>query len=73
VKIEVKVSTNSKNSEVIKDGDSYKVKLKSKPHGNVANFELINLLSEYFKIPKTSIKILRGLKSRNKLVEILTE
>lgn len=73
MRIEVKVITNSKNTEVIPLKDSYKVRLKSKPLENLANKELINILSEYFNVSKVSVKIVRGLKSKNKLVEIESE
>ena len=43
--------------------------LRAKPHDGEANEALVKLLSKHFNIPKTSIKITRGLKSRNKTVE----
>jgi len=71
VKIQVAVKTKSKVTQVSQlQKFSYSVRLKSIPSENVANKELIQILSEYFSIPKTSIKILRGLKSKHKLVEI---
>jgi len=47
--------------------------LKDKPIHNSANMELIDLLSLYFNVSKSSVKILRGFKSRKKIVEILEE
>ncbi len=52
------------------EGTNYLVRLKSIPIKNSANKELLEILSRYFRIPKSSIKILKGLKSRNKLVEL---
>ena len=46
------------------------VYLRSKPHDGEANDALIKLLAKHFKVPKTSIKILRGAKSRIKIIEI---
>lgn len=46
------------------------VYLRAKPHDGEANEALIKLLSKYFKIPKTSIKIVKGARSRIKIVEI---
>ena len=43
--------------------------LRAKPHDGEANEALIKLLAKHFKVPKTSIKITRGQKSRQKLVE----
>lgn len=71
MKIEVVVKTNSQKAEVSHlKGNTYSARLCSRPHENMANVELIGVLSEYFQCPKSSIKILRGLKSKIKLVEI---
>ncbi|MBQ1298526.1 DUF167 domain-containing protein [Candidatus Saccharibacteria bacterium] len=46
------------------------VYLRAKPHDGEANVSLIKLLSKYLDVPKTSIKIIRGANSRNKIIEI---
>ena len=51
-------------------GDAIKIKVNAPPVGGAANEELIEVLSEEFGIKKKSIKILRGMSSRNKVVEI---
>ena len=51
-------------------GDAIKIRVNAPPAGGAANEELIEVLSEEFGIKKTSIKILRGISSRNKVVEI---
>ena len=45
------------------------VYLRAKPHDGEANASLIKLLSKYLNVPKTSIKIVRGTNSRNKIIE----
>lgn len=45
------------------------VYLRAKPHDGEANAALVKLLAKHFKVPKTTIKILRGAKSRTKLIE----
>ena len=45
------------------------VYLRAKAHDGEANDALIKLLSKTYKVPKTTIKILRGQKSRRKLIE----
>ena len=45
------------------------VYLRAKPHDGEANTALIKILAKYFGIPKTSIKITRGSKSRVKTIE----
>ena len=46
------------------------VYLRAKPHDGEANDALVKVLSKYFKVPKTTIKIIRGVHSRIKTIEI---
>ncbi|MBI2109658.1 DUF167 domain-containing protein [Candidatus Woesearchaeota archaeon] len=70
MKIKVKVIANSGRNEISKFDEIYKVHLKSQPIDGKANKELIALLSEYFKVKKSNISIIRGLRSKEKSVEI---
>lgn len=72
MKIDVKVIPGArvKKIEVIGEGN-LKIWLRHKPSEGQANSELVEVVSEYFKIPKSSVKILRGLKSRDKVIEIV--
>ena len=45
------------------------VYLRAKPHDGEANASLVKLLSKHFDVPKTSITITRGHKSRIKTIE----
>ena len=68
MKIKVRVKPGSGKSEVIKiSDDEYVVYLKSRAEDNKANLELVKSLHKYFKSP---VRIDRGIKSRNKIVEI---
>lgn len=51
-------------------GDTLKVKLTSPPVEGAANRQLIEVLSGFLNIKKSSIQIIKGEKSRNKVVEI---
>jgi len=42
----------------------------SRPENNKANLEIIKRLAKHFKLPHQSVRIIKGLKSRKKLVEI---
>ena len=68
--IEVRVKTSSIESKIEKIGSNYLVSLKNKPHNNKANIELIDIISSYFNIPKSSVNIIHGLKGKKKLIEI---
>jgi len=71
MKINLKVAPGSKIEKIqpALDG-SLKVWLRAKPKEGEANRALIKLLSQYYKVPKSQINIIYGLKSRNKIVEI---
>jgi len=71
--IEVKVKTSSIESKIEKIGSNYLVSLNNKPHNNKANIELIDIISSYFNIPKSSVNIIHGLKGKKKLIEVKKE
>jgi len=69
--IKVKVFPNSKKEEIIKKSeDSFEIKVKEKPEKGRANREVVRILSFYFKIPESRIRLIRGFKKRNKIFEI---
>jgi uncharacterized protein (TIGR00251 family) len=47
-----------------------KIAIAAPPRENQANLELIQFLAKLFKIPKSSICIKQGMKSRRKLISI---
>ena len=47
------------------------VGLTSKPERGKANLELIKKIAKHFKVSSSQIRILSGLKSRKKIIEIL--
>jgi len=71
LKIRVIVKPRSKRRELkcIANGE-YAASLQAPARDGKANQALIELLSESFAVPKTSVKILLGQTSRKKLVEI---
>ncbi len=66
VKPGVKGATRLEKQE---DG-SYVAFLHARAHDGEANKALLELVSDEFKIPKTSIVIISGAKSRDKIIEI---
>lgn len=72
MRINVKVTPNAKVPAVVKaDGDSYNIKVNVPARDGKANVRLIEMLAEHFNVPKSQVRILKGHKSRNKVVEIL--
>ena len=71
VKISVRVKPNSKEELVEPCGENeYIVRVKEKAIEGRANAAVIKLLSEHFGVPRSAIIVLRGSKSRNKIIEL---
>lgn len=66
-------SSQEKIIESASEGEEYSgeltVFLRAKPHDGEANTALIRLLAKHFDVPKTTIKVVRGQKSRTKIIE----
>lgn len=72
MKINVLVKPNSKKGPLVEnlaDG-SFVVYIREIAAEGQANEALIELLSKHLSVPKTRITILRGHKSRHKIVEV---
>lgn len=71
MKLSVKVKPNAKQQKIEEDeAENLTVWLKSPPTEGKANQELIELLSQKFKVPKSQIAIKSGQNSRQKIIEI---
>lgn len=53
--------------------NSYEVNIDEIPVDGRANKRLLEILSEHFMVPKSRISIVRGPKSRDKVIEIISE
>lgn len=72
MKIKIRVLPRSSRNEVVgemADG-TLKVKLTAPPIDGKANGALIILLAKYFGVKKDKIKLVSGLTSKNKTVEL---
>lgn len=68
--LNIKVKTNSTLSQIQINNNKYFAYLKNQAIKNKANFELIDLLADYFETGKNNISIIRGSKSKNKVILI---
>jgi len=69
--VTIKVIPNAKKNEVSEEGENrLRIRTTAPALGGRANKALIELLAEFFKVKKSSIRIIRGEKSREKVVEI---
>ena len=66
--INIKVKPSSEKQEIKElSNNHYTISLKNPPENNKANLELVKLLKKHFK---KDIKIIKGKKSKNKIIEI---
>ena len=76
MKIFVKLTPNSKKSEIFSDeidlfgARVLKARVNAIPVNGKANEALIDLLADYFLVKKSAIKLIYGFTSRNKIIEI---
>lgn len=68
MRLKIKVKPNSTRQEIKKTEEGYLINLKEKAKNNKANIELLKMLKKYFKAE--NIKIIKGMKSKNKIIEI---
>ena len=72
--IRVYVTPNAREAGVVKVSEDYfEVRVNEKAAAGRANKRLLEILAEDFKVPKSRISILRGTKSRNKIVQVFLE
>jgi uncharacterized protein (TIGR00251 family) len=65
--INVKIKPSSRESKIEQKDGAYIAYVKASPEDNKANIELIKLLKKYFS---KDVRIVRGAKSKNKVVEV---
>ena len=71
MKISVKVKPGSKQNLVERIAEGrYTVRVKEKAIEGRANDAVVELLSEYFDLPRNRIMVIKGLKGRNKVIEL---
>jgi uncharacterized protein len=72
MKIEIKVKPGSKKEEVLPLSEGvFKVSVKEKALEGQANEAVREAIAEYFKVSRSKVQFLSGLKSKTKRLEIL--
>lgn len=72
LKLKIRISPNSSKNEIIKGDDGVKIKITAQPIEGKANKAVVEFLSKEFKIPKSSIEIVKGTTSKEKTILIKT-
>lgn len=66
----VRVTPRARQNKVIENDGVLRVYTTTVPENGRANDAIIELLSDYLDIPKSRIKILKGLTGRDKIIAI---
>jgi uncharacterized protein (TIGR00251 family) len=70
MRVSIRVIPRAKQNKVVEEADRVKVYLTVPPVEGRANQALIALLAAHFQVRKSDIRIVRGEKSRDKIIEI---
>ncbi len=69
---DIKVVAGSSVDKIYLENNIIKVKVREIAENGKANKAIINIFSKTFKIPKKDINIIRGAKSSNKTIQLLS-
>lgn len=72
MKIQVTVKPGAKQEKIVVTDEGLVVYLHARAHDGEANTALVKALSDYYGVSKSCIEILKGQKSHQKTVNILT-
>ena len=64
------VTPNAKRNDISEENEILKIRTTAKAAGGEANRSVIMILSDFYSVKASSVRIIRGLKSRDKTVEI---
>ena len=72
LQIKVRVTANARKVVVSRLGESeFEIKVDAIASEGKANKRLVEILSLYFGVSKSRVRILKGLKSREKIIEVI--
>ncbi|OQB05469.1 MAG: hypothetical protein BWY19_01007 [bacterium ADurb.Bin212] len=69
--ISLRVHAGSSKNSLEKRADFYELWVTSRAYDNQANLKVIEIMSKCLDVPKSQIKIIKGLKSSQKIIQIL--
>lgn len=73
MKYEVSVKFNKDFVDVDEAGKKIIIGVRAKPVKGKANGEIIKKLAKHFDVPSSSVHIIAGMRSKNKIIEIVKE
>jgi len=74
MRISVHVTPRAHHASIDRvEHNRFRVAVTAPPHEGRANEAVIDLLAEYFRVPRSQVRIVRGQAGRRKIVEIADE
>lgn len=70
MRLEIFVKPGSKRPAVERDGNAIVVRVRERAIGGAANAACIAALATYLGVPPSAVRLVRGARSRHKLVDI---
>lgn len=71
IRIQVHAQPGAKRTELVgRHGDALKIRVQSPPLEGRANDELLRFLADTLGVPRSSVSLVRGEKSRSKVFEV---
>ena len=67
----VRVTPHAKQNKIVENDGVLRVYTTVAPEKGKANSAVIDLLADYFDVPKSQIKIVRGVAAHDKVIEIV--
>lgn len=72
IRLSIRTQPNARRAEVVGlVGDELKVRVTAAPVDDAANNELVELLAHTFATRRSAVRVLRGRRSRSKVVQIV--
>ena len=70
MELDIRVQPRASRNAIEVDGERITVRVTVAPEGGKANDAVVALLAKRLRVPKRSVRIVRGHKSRNKRIRI---
>lgn len=70
MEIKIKVTAGASKAKIISEKNKLLVYVKAEKSHNMANKEVVRLISKHFNVKAENVSIKRGLRSENKTMEI---
>jgi len=67
---QAKIHTKSSQNKLRRDGACLEIWINEPPVDNKANYKIEKIICEYFKCPKSAVKIIKGLKTNKKIISV---